>query len=344
MAPATRSNLAFLFTLAAIGLPPGLAFAQGDRDETLDSGAKLPGRIYVASVGRNDPLMGVTAFDPNERTWHKITDGRTEQPRVSPDGRRLALRKELRPGVREFAVWVFDLAAAEPPVKVFDGGYALAVGWSSDSAAVLISASPPGAGAAGAPEIWRVAVDGSKKEKIPFAPPGHIVDWSPDGRWLLTTVPTTRISAERPIKLIRHDGTGERVFAGGGVPKSERAVAGSLQFSPDSRQVLMNLTTFENLEVQPPKPESTSLVVADVAGTRQRRFFERTGNGLSMSACWSPDGTTIAVLVVDGARRSVLEHDLDAKTQILIVNTEGRLLRSIPMPDPWLFRTVFAWR
>jgi Tol biopolymer transport system component len=93
-------------------------------------------------------------------------------PRLSPDGRRLAL-------VVSGDVWVYDLEG-RPPIKLtFDGGHYSPL-WTPDGRRIVSEGQTP------AP-LSSVLSDGSGGAPEPASPPGHFHPhgWTPDGRELL---------------------------------------------------------------------------------------------------------------------------------------------------------------
>src|SRR5262249_35781365 len=65
-----------------------------------------PGKIYLMTVG-DDVMRGAVAVDPNDGTWRKIASEPHQQARVSPDGRKLAIRRFLR-GEPDPGLWIYD--------------------------------------------------------------------------------------------------------------------------------------------------------------------------------------------------------------------------------------------
>jgi hypothetical protein len=80
--------------------------------------------------------------------------------------------------------------------------------------------------------------------------------------------------------------------------------------------------------------------VLDVGGGPPRRFFGREEGNFSNSACWSPDGEAVAVVIVEGDDDPAAQ----ARTGVVVVGTDGHVLKTIPLPDPSSSRGVIDWR
>jgi Tol biopolymer transport system component len=333
--PFVRFTAFLLGGLAALDPTPPAARGQEARDPVPGARAKLSGRIFVSCFGQDDPLKGVVTIDPDDGTWQGITDDRNPMARVSPDGSLVALSR-LVPGDPDPGLRIYRTSGEGMPVKVSEkrGN----VCWSPDGKAILITV--PVAGNLRESEFWRVAADGSREERVPIPATERVLDWSPDGRWLVSF--SLRKTPDRPVYLVRPDGTGERLLLASADPVPE--YGGKLgiraHFSPDGRKILFDHATFED-DVRPPKLESTSFLEVDVESGRMRRFFETKGGDFFNSSCWSPDGKAIAVLVTEGNPISPFQG---SKTQIKIVDLEGRVLGAHPLPGVGTARNVIDWR
>jgi Tol biopolymer transport system component len=96
-----------------------------------------------------------------------------EFPRVSPDGRRVAL-------TIAGDVWVYDVDG-HPPIKLtFDGNHFSPL-WTPDGRRIVYEAAPPPTA------LLSIASDGSGGMPVPVSPAGHYHPhgWSADGRWLV---------------------------------------------------------------------------------------------------------------------------------------------------------------
>jgi Tol biopolymer transport system component len=132
----------------------------------------------------------------------------------------------------------------------------------------------------GAPLAFRtveVRADGSGVKELKLPPEDQVHDWSPDGRWLLTTS-SRDVGGGWRLHVVKADGTDRRRL-------SDEAGQYYPRFSPDGHRVLFT--------------EKDGIWVMDLDGGNRRRVFEAGRSGVS--GCWSPDGTQIAV-VVDGQK------------------------------------------
>jgi dipeptidyl aminopeptidase/acylaminoacyl peptidase len=237
-----------------------------------------PGRIYVMAMtgakdAKGNDVDSLLAIDPEKGNWTSILDDCTMRPRVSPDGRRVAFS-------REGSVWVGGLAGGAEPARVLDlegttaGSPAV---WSADGRQIIVSLGthPEGAGS------WvfrtvRIHADGSEKVELPIPAEDGVVDWSSDGRWLLT-VSSRNAQIGWQLYVMRDDGTEVRQITEGGNPFYAR-------FSPDGRQVAYADGTSE---------ERRGIWIVNADGTDRRKIVA-TGKAAS-SPCWSPDGQRLAV-------------------------------------------------
>ncbi len=314
------------------------------RDPGLAARVKFPGRIFISCPSQGDPHRGVIGVDPDAGTWRSITDDRSLFARVSPDGRFVAMS---RYAAEDPGMHIYRTSGEGMPVKVSERqGHPC---WTPDGTAILISAPATSVPVAGnirksEYESWRVAADGSREERVPLLPTESVLDWSPDGRWLVTQ--SFRKTPDRPIYLVHSDGTGERqiLAASHPVPEYGGVLKAWAHFSPDSRKVLFGHAILDE-DVRPPKIgiESTSLLELDVESGRMRRFLERKGGDYFNTSCWSPDGKSIAVLVVEGNPADVREAS-KSKTHVEIVDADGHALGTVPLPGVGGLRTIIDWR
>jgi Tol biopolymer transport system component len=231
-------------------------------------------RVYLTDGQAEGRLL---AFDPGSGDRQEVLDGCNSRPRICPDGRRVAYE-------RAGAIWVRDLMKASAPTQVLDlGGAAFGTPpvWSHDGAQLVVSLGWRDEQR----DHWRfmtyrVNVDRTGKAALKIPSQDGVQDWSSDGRWLLTTS-SRRAMIGWQLYVMRPDGTDERQITEGGTPFYTR-------FSPDGRSVLYSDGTSE---------ERRGIWVVDLEGLARRRVLS-TGKALA-SACWSPDGRRIAVIVFD---------------------------------------------
>jgi serine/threonine protein kinase/Tol biopolymer transport system component len=129
--------------------------------------------VYRRGLGTDGTLVWV---DHNGREIGSAAPGTLTQPRfprVSPDGRRIAL-------TIGGDVWVYEVDG-HPPIKLtFDGNH-FAPLWTPDGRRIVYEASPPPT------PLLSIASDGSGGMPTAVSPPGHYHPhgWSADVRWLV---------------------------------------------------------------------------------------------------------------------------------------------------------------
>jgi eukaryotic-like serine/threonine-protein kinase len=142
----------------------------------------------VSSTGLAASVATVEGLDRRRLVWVSL-DGKVtpvpvperayEHPRISPDGRKVALTiRESDPDV-----WVIDLARYTLTRLTTEAGEDESPVWTPDSRRVTFASSREG----GRVTAWKAA-DGSTPEEMLFASPRHqhLGGWTPDGQKLLS--------------------------------------------------------------------------------------------------------------------------------------------------------------
>jgi Tol biopolymer transport system component len=275
-------------------------------------------RIFVtADLGLNDEQgkrsQSLVATDPENGESTTIFSGCQSRVRISPDGRKVAYRSES-------AVWIRDIEGevGEPQrVMDLDDSSACTPVWSSDGKRLIVS---PGKHDPDS-KHWvfksiRVKIDGTEVEELPIPEEDGVADWTPDGTHVLTAS-SRNAEIGWQLYLMKPDGTGVRQITEGGNPFYTR-------LSPDGKKFLYTDGTSE---------ERRGVWVSDIDGKERKRILptEKTTIG---SACFSPDGKRIAVLLHElnvEARNPRLEIvDLDTGNTKPIALPEGA---ATDMPD-----------
>ncbi|MGH7702452.1 MAG: protein kinase domain-containing protein, partial [Gemmatimonadales bacterium] len=134
--------------------------------------------------------------------------GYYSQPRISPDGKRVALARAPEAAGNTADIWVFDLLQRTRTRVTFDSAVAGPV-WSPDGRRLVFSRFPPGFGGNNAQIFW-VPTDGSGTPESLVVKPGTWVGTSfePDGRGLAYTGGTTQ--GKWGIWRLRLDGSEPR--------------------------------------------------------------------------------------------------------------------------------------
>ena len=144
-------------------------------------------------------------------------------PRLSPDGKRLALAVYRDKG---WSIWVRDLAKGTMSQLTFDGSASYPA-WTPDGRYLFYSA---------ADGIYLIRADGASTPRRILEIAGYPESVSPDGRRLAYYVPTE--SKERDIWIAPLEGTGDGLRAGKPEPFAVTA-ADEIQpvFSPDGKWI-----------------------------------------------------------------------------------------------------------
>jgi RNA polymerase sigma-70 factor (ECF subfamily) len=276
------------------------------------------GRIFafVHSEPGDEYFQEVVAINPEDSTWERLTDDGQPRPtpRVSPDRKSLAYS-----GLEGSGAFLCSIHGTDP-IRIGDGsGVPL---WSPDGKQILVSEviKPM-------PEkredfrwtTWRYRVDGSGRVKLPVPQTGQVLDWSPDGAWLVAVS-----GGEDRLTLLRPDGTGARDLGGSGLKSFPR-------FSPDGRYLSFLLAAGREriLCVAETGLEDRSRI----SMVRRADFYGQT--------CWSPDGKSIAAVLHDteilgnGAYRFT-------NTRIEILDVSGGGHRPLRLPRWQIY--IGDWR
>jgi WD40 repeat protein len=152
---------------------------------------RLPGRVYVAArrtvqhAGTRDEVI---SLDPNTGEWRTepIPPGFARCLRVSPSGTMAAYGGSPRD-----AVFACPLDGSLEAVRLrSDSAYSLT--WAPDGERVIVTTcaykSVSGQTVLRM-ETWMINVDGTGPTRLPVPDTHTVLDWSADGRFLLTSVP-----------------------------------------------------------------------------------------------------------------------------------------------------------
>jgi Tol biopolymer transport system component len=277
------------------------------------------GKIFTtANLAANGGggTTSVIAIDPGTGEQSTVLEGCESRPRVSPDGRTLAF-------TRDDAVWTRSVAGGDEPRRVLElegatGGSPPV--WSPDGKQIVVSLGSHSKD--NGPWVFktvRVNADGTGRTELKVPPEDGVHDWSPDGRWFVTAS-SRRARIGWELYVMHPDGTGVRQITEGGNPFYTR-------FSPDGRLVLYTDGTTE---------ERRGVWVVGLDGKGKRKVCA-TKKDTVVSACFSPDGTRVAVAfrffnIPQGrADKSMIEvMDLDGKQDALFELPEGS---AADMPD-----------
>jgi serine/threonine protein kinase/Tol biopolymer transport system component len=151
--------------------------------------AYIPGPLSVSSA-----LMSLAWLDRKGVVEPlKLLPGSYRDPRISPDGKRLAFGTD---DGREATVWVYDLSGATSMRPLTIGGKNRYPVWSADGQRIAFQSDREGDLAI----FWQPADGGGKAERLtkPEQGTAHVPEsWSPDGKWLLLSA--TKESDSRSV-------------------------------------------------------------------------------------------------------------------------------------------------
>jgi RNA polymerase sigma factor (sigma-70 family) len=321
-------------TLLALMLTAGAAFAlvgQASSATRTPEQAPAPApppkpretRIFLsADMGVNaqgQRLVSFFAIDPKTGDWVKKFDDCDRRPRVAPGGKVIAFQ-------RDGAIWTWNFAVDPSPTRVLDLEGA-AVGapavWSPDGKQLIILRGRRGeAGAGWLCTALRVNVDGRGIEKLKIPSEDAVVDWSSDGKWLLTT--STREGKIGWHLYIMHlDGSEQRRI-------TEDGDCSNARFSPDGRRVLYSDMASN---------ENRGIWVVDSDGKNRHLVLPFDRDALP-SACWSPDGKQIAVVL------DLFAHANQPRPEpkIIVFDLENGNRKEFPIPNRYGPSDMPDWR
>ena len=323
-----RVVLRCLFAGGVFALLATPGFSQERQASAEEKEGRFAGRLFLSVSSEANPLYGIVTINPNDGTTKKILNQPNLLARASLDGQRLAVPSlggtDLGPGL-----WIYPVTGQGTAHRISEKK-GIPCGWSPDGKSILAGfmdgTKPTG--------TWRVAVDGSGEEKSPIPEAEVVLDCSPDGRWVVTW---TRSDPHHPVHVMHPYGGSERLLLAAAAPvPGYGGYISSARFSPDSHRVLFARKTPDD-PVRFRRVKSAGLMTLDIDGGEPRRFFVVEGGGYPHTACWSPDGRAIAVVVVDRV------NPPEVATHLALIDLDGRVLKTLPLPGPRI-NHVLDWR
>jgi Tol biopolymer transport system component len=313
--------------LGAIGIGMGMLAhrpaSAGAKDGP--AGELIVRAAELSNPDGGEPFTGLAAVDPETGRWRPVLKGSAVGPgHVSPDGRFLvysSLGENTPP--ESTGIWVHDLTGQGPPRRIFeqkgepfwvDGGRRVVIGtWTARDW-----------GRFGA---WRVNADGSGRERLPIPEGDLILHCSDDGTWIATRTLGGEPQDRGRLTLVHPDGTGARVLTEGSANDDLFTI---FRIAPDNRRVAyVEIRTVD-------KVRHATLFVVDVDGQHRRRIPTHFEPGTTVTLCWSPDGSRLALSVINPQRRN----------SVVLVNTDGPNyhFRTLPQPPGESNIQVCDWR
>jgi Tol biopolymer transport system component len=147
-------------------------------------------------------------------------------------------------------------------------------------------------------ETWMVNADGTGRARLPIPDTHTVLDWSADGRFLLTFVPPrTQPRDAVPdfpcvLYVMRPNGTGVRRVT----PEGENSRYG--RFSPDSVRIAYQTSAGPRRGTVPRRSLYKFRVnITNLNGTDRKEVVREDWAGVPQHMCWSPDGRFLAVRI-----------------------------------------------
>jgi serine/threonine protein kinase len=271
--------------------------------------------VYIPGSARvTDPVSLVLVERTGKQKPLNIPPARYSAPRISPDGKRLAVDQDTG---RENGIWIYDLNDAAPIHKLTSGGVNLTALWTTDSQRVVFTSERD--------DDWSLAwqrVDGGPKEQIArflkteaIRPQSEA--WSLDGKVLLFTERTG-------VQGVGGAGGISAITPGDEKPRpviKENATNASL--SPDGRWLAYtgaDSSGASEVYVEPFPP----------TGEKHQITTDR-GN----SPLWSPNGTQLFYLIGGPRGRSrIIAVDIQTQPSFSVGKTTTLPISGLANPGP----------
>jgi len=241
---------------------------------------------------------GRTTISPGDATTVRIEPGTGSRRdlfdrlacdiRLSRDGRTLAFGSDG--GIH----WIRPVEGGEAEQIPDFAGYNAT--WSPDGSAIISTALPQAHfDRIGFNGTWRFAVPGFQRSRVELPDTEAVVDWSRDGRWLLTMssrdlAPGPRRIEDFPYAIYRMAPDGSDALR---LSPLSAGMSVGARFSPDGRRVAYTHLDFGT--------KVSTVRTIGVDGTDPLVLAE--AENANVRACWSPDGRS---LVVKGFRDAFL--------------------------------------
>jgi Tol biopolymer transport system component len=284
----------------------------------------LKGRLFFYARSRHDgENSGLYTYDLLSRKFEHVLKGVNPDffCRASPDGKSFAVSES---SVASEAVTIIR---PDGRTKVSENRTRLF--WAPDGRKVIMSEWTE---VPFVTKTWQMNPDGTDRVLLSVPKDELVVDWSPDGLWLLIV----RREANRderlgsgpnkPMFLRRADGSEPRLLLA-----KNPGSSGLGRFSPDSKTVAYVRINHQNREY--------SVRVIDVTTSRERLVVDGDGkDDPDGNLCWSPDGKYLAVRMMDRTQ----EESPEPQGHLEILDLQGRRIRwigvpqKVPVPCNWL--------
>jgi eukaryotic-like serine/threonine-protein kinase len=231
----------------------------------------MPGPATAQTWGLSNLVLGGDASDPVPLG---VKPAAYEQPRVSPDGRMVAVGRDDGPSSD---IWLYDLSGKSEMRRLTFGGKSRFPVWSADSRQVTFQSALDGDAA-----IFRQLADGGRPERLtkPAEGEAHVPEaWSHDGAHLLFSI--VKGSTRSLWFLTLRDRTIERF---GNVESSAPL---SASFSLDNRWVVYAVES----SGQSLLSQDRGVFVEPFPPTGEKHQAPKTA--IDYHPVWAPDGSSI---------------------------------------------------
>jgi Tol biopolymer transport system component len=292
-----------------------------------DKKERPPARIYLSTLSRRGEgrpeLSGILSVDPKDGSWSQVVPGTYQDPRVSPDGRRVLCHRAGTPD--EQGLYLADLGGDGPPKRIADGPVVRAF-WSPDGEQVVFLERKPDRTAA----VWRMNAGGTGRVALPIPATEIVLDWSRDGEWFVSSSSrpledgSRPASMKGPVYLMHPDGSGERRLLGSGRMRLHP------RFSPDSRKVLYT----DGADLQAVLTGPLQIETIGVDDKEPRAILGPRGREQPAQAVWSPDGKELAVAYSEYTGDDDPPRYLDRIiNRLAISSADGKKIRRLDFPE-----------
>ncbi len=218
--------------------------------------------------------------------------GRYYNPRISPDGKRVAV--DLSPTEGLAAIWLYDVAGGGAARITFDPAYDAAPVWAPDGSHIVYATARAGPGTT----LFEKAASGAGDEEPLLTEPdrapilGMPSDWSRDGRYILVASSSPDTGGDLVLLPLR--GTERKPVPFLQTKADER----DAQFSPDGHWVVYSSNESGNWEVY-----VIGFRAPGSAGAAEGKWQVSTGGGREPR--WRRDGKQLFYLAPDNKLMSI---------------------------------------
>jgi RNA polymerase sigma factor (sigma-70 family) len=280
-----------------------------------DRPALKPAKIYVGVLLAPNLIQRILpparlgnvllAIDPETGEWTKRAPN-ADSIRLAPDQKTLLFQRDKE-------IWRCANEVDNTPIKVAEkAGRPI---WSPDGKSFVVSEGEITPEDHWKTKTWRTSADGTGTIGLPIPDTDFVEDWSADGQWLVTS------SDRHPprgrgyqLYLMRPDAKEQRRLTKDGLNCYAR-------FSPNGQRILFlhQDRTGNSLHVMDRDGKNDQELIHDKKGTRVD------------SACWSPDGKRIAVVLEDTPERDNIKSYTRESSRLVILDADGQNQRQLKL-------------